>query len=130
MGFHTGGLAVRMDQSVKEISSIEGGKLEDPKILSIDRFDNIQIVKKNNHQPDQTIYPVYFHLVISIFYALSLSLGSIAWFFLMAFLVVTFRRKINIVVIHVFIRSLGVILGIFGLYFGYQAVLMFINLKI
>ena len=127
MGFHTGGLAVKMDQSVKEISSIEGGKIDDSKLLSIDRFENIQIVKKNIHKPDQTEYPAYFHLVISVFYALSLSLGSIAWFFLMAFLVVRFRRKINIVVITVFIRSLGVILGIFGLYFGYQAVLMFIN---
>lgn len=130
MGFHTGGLAVKMDQHVKEISSIEGMKIENSKILSLDKFDDIQIGKNKVREPDQTEYPAYFHLVISIFYALALSLGSVAWFFLMAFLVVMFRRKINIVVITVFVRSLGVILGIFGLYFGYQAVRMFINLRI
>jgi threonine/homoserine/homoserine lactone efflux protein len=127
MGFHTGGLAGKMDQNVKEISSIEGGKIVDSKILSLDNFEKIQIVKNKVHQPDQTVYPAYFHLVISICYALFLSLGSIAWFFLMAFLVVRFRRKINLIVINVFIRSLGVVLGIFGLYFGYQAVRMLIN---
>jgi len=125
MGFHTGGLAGKMDQHVKEISNIEGGNLENSKILSLDQFENIQIGKNKDHQPDQTKYPAYFHLVISIFYALFLSLGSITWFFLMAFLVVRFRHRINIMVIKVFIRSLGVVLGIFGLYFGYLAAKMF-----
>jgi threonine/homoserine/homoserine lactone efflux protein len=126
MGFHTGGLAGKMDQNVKEISSIEGGKIETSKILSIDNFENIKIGKSKEHQPDLTQYPASFHLVISIFYALFLSLGSVSWFFLMAFLVVRFRRKINIVVISVFVKSLGVVLGLFGLYFGYQAVRMFV----
>jgi threonine/homoserine/homoserine lactone efflux protein len=127
MGFHTGGLAGRMDQNFKEISNIEGGKIEDSKILSINQFENIQIGKKKDYKPDQTDYPSSFHLVISIFYALFLSLGSILWFFLMTFLVVRFRRRINVKVISVFIKSLGVVLGLFGLYFGFQAVRMLIN---
>jgi len=125
MGFHTGGLAGRMDQSVKEISSIEGVKIEAPKGLSIDKFENIKIGKARDPKPDITVYPSYFHLVISICYALFLALGSVLWFNLMAFLIVRFRRKINIVVISVFIKSLGAILGIFGAYFGYQAFKMF-----
>ncbi|MDO9341382.1 MAG: LysE family transporter [Bacteroidales bacterium] len=124
MGFHTGGLAGKMDQHVKEISNIEGGNLENSKILSLDQFENIQIGKNKDHQLDLTKYPAYFHLVISICYALFLSLGSITWFFLMAFLVVRFRHRINIMVIKVFIRSLGVVLGLIGLYFGYQAAKM------
>jgi len=125
MGFHTGGLAGRMDQSVKEISSIEGVNIEAPKGLSIDKFESIKIGKNRDPKPDITVYPTYFHLVISICYALFLSLGSVLWFNLMAFIVVRFRRKINIVVISVFIKSLGAILGIFGAYFGYQAFKMF-----
>lgn len=124
MGFHTGGLAGKMNQNVKEISSIEGGNLESSKILSMDQFENIQIGKNKTHEPDQTKYPANFHLVISICYALFLSLGSISWFFLMAFLVVRFRHRINFMIIKIFIRSLGVILGLFGLYFGYQALRM------
>ena len=124
MGFHTGGLAGKMDENLKEISSIGGIKPDNPNMLSIKKFENMQIGKNRDRQPDQTIYPAYFHLVISLFYALFLSLGSMSWFFLMSFLLVRFRHHINVKVISVFIKSLGVILGFFGLYFGYQAIRM------
>lgn len=124
MGFQTGGLAGRMDQNVKEISSIDGVNRETPKVLSIDKFDNIKIGKSSERGPDNTIYPGYFHLLISVFYAMFLALGSMLWFNLMAFLIVRFRRRINIIVISVFIKSLGAILGLFGVYFGYQALKM------
>jgi len=129
MGFHTGGLDVRLDKNVKEISSIEGVKIDNPKALSIEQFENIKIGRKE-HQPDQTVYPASFHMVISVFYALFLSLGSVLWFILMSYMVVRFRRRINLTVISVFVKSLGVVLGLFGLYFGFQAIKMFMNLKI
>jgi threonine/homoserine/homoserine lactone efflux protein len=129
MGFHTGGLAVKLDHNVKEISSIEGVKIDNQKVLSIDQFDNIKIGRKE-HQPDQTVYPASFHLAVSICYAVFLSLGSVLWFILMSYMVVRFRRKINITVISVFIKSLGAILGLFGVYFGYQAIKMLLNLRI
>jgi len=126
MGFHTGGLAGRIDKNIEEISSIEGTRIQKPQTLSIPQLDKIQIGKHKEHKPDQTEYPAYFHMVISIFYAFFLSMGSITWFLLMAFVVVRYRRRINIKVISIFIKSLGVMLGIFGLYFGYQAVRMFL----
>lgn len=129
MGFNTGGLDVRLDKNVKEINSIEGVKIDNSKVLSIDQFENIKIGRKE-HLPDQTVYPASFHMVISIFYALFLSLGSVLWFILMSYMVVRFRRKINLTVISVFIKSLGAVLGLFGVYFGYQAIKMFMNLKI
>ncbi len=124
MGFHTGGLAGKMDENLKEISSIGGVKADNSNMLSIKKFENMQIGKNRDHQPDQTIYPESFHLVISLFYALFLSLGSMLWFFLMAFLLVRFRHHINVKLISLFIKSLGVVLGCFGLYFGYQAIRM------
>jgi len=126
MGLHTGGLAGKMDQNVKEIGNIEGRKIENSQVLSMDQFKNIQIGKNKEHQPDLTQYSANFHMLISICYALSLSIGSIIWFYLMTFLIVRFRQRINIKVISVFIKSLGVVLGLFGLYFGYHAVRMFI----
>jgi threonine/homoserine/homoserine lactone efflux protein len=122
MGFHTGGLAGKMDQNFKEISNIEGGKLENPKILSLEKIGNIQIGKKKDHEPDMTTYPPSFHLVISICYALCLSMGSVLWFFLMAFLLVRFRHRINLMIISIFIKSLGFVLCLFGVYFGYLAI--------
>jgi threonine/homoserine/homoserine lactone efflux protein len=130
MGFHTGGLAGRIDQNVKEIGSIEGVKIENSKVLSIDQFDNIKIGKNQHHEPDITIYSASFHLAVSICYALFLSLGSVIWFILMSYTVVRYRRRINLTVISVFIKSLGAVLGIFGIYFGYQAIKMFIEMKI
>lgn len=121
LGLNTGGLAGKMDQNVKEISNVEGKKTENPPGLSIKQFDKIQIVKNKDLQEEQIKYPAYFHLVISVCYALFLSLGSIIWFYLMAFLIVRFRQRINIKVISVFIKSLGVVLCLFGLYFGYLA---------
>jgi threonine/homoserine/homoserine lactone efflux protein len=125
MGFNTGGLAIKMDQNVKEISNIEGREIENSQFLSIEQFDNIQPGKVKDHLQDQTKYPAYFHFVISICYAFFLSLGSIFWFFLMALLIVQFRKHINIKIISVFIKSLGVVLCFFGLYFGYLAARMF-----
>jgi threonine/homoserine/homoserine lactone efflux protein len=128
LGLHTGGLAGKMDQNVKEISHIEGRKIDNSQVLSIKQFDKIQIGKNKVHQQDQTIYSASFHLVISMCYAFFLALGSIIWFFLMAFLVVRFRRRINIKVISAIINSLGVVLCLIGLYFGYLAVRMFISM--
>lgn len=129
MGFNTGGLAGRLDQNVKEISSIEGINIDKPKVISIDKFENIKIGRKE-HLPDLTVYPTSFHLIISICYAIFLSLGSVLWFIFMSYMVVRFRKKINLTVISVFIKSLGAILGLFGVYFGYQAVKMFLTLKV
>ena len=128
MGLNTGGLAGKMDQNVKEISNIEGRKIDNSKVLSIEQFDNFQKLKSKDHQQDQTIYPAYFHLIISICYAFFISFGSIIWFYLMSFIIVRFRQRINIKIISVFIKSLGVVLCLFGLFFGYMSSRMFISM--
>jgi threonine/homoserine/homoserine lactone efflux protein len=126
LGLNTGGLVGKMDRNVNEISNIEGRKIENSNVLSLDNFENMKIGKNKDRQRDQTIYPAYFHLIISICYAFFLTLGTIAWFFLMAFLIVRFRKRINIKIISVFITSLGIVLCLFGLYFGYLAAVMFL----
>ena len=129
MGFHTGGLAVKIDQNAKEIGNIEGSKIESSKSLNLQHLDKIQLPKLKNHKEEPTKFPPHFHLIISICFAFFISVGSIIWFYLLAYLIVRFRKRINIIIMSVFIKGLGVILCIFGLYFGYQAVRMFINMK-
>lgn len=121
LGLNTGGLSGKMDQNVEEIRNIEGINTENPQAFSLEQFNNIRADKNRDHVPDQTVYPKYFHLVISICYAFFLSLGSILWFLLMAFLIVRFRSRIKTKTISLFIKCLGAILCLFGLYFGYQA---------
>jgi threonine/homoserine/homoserine lactone efflux protein len=120
LGFNTGGLSGKMDQNVKEINRMEGINIENPQTFSLEKYNNIGGGKSKDHKADQTVYPKYFHLVISICYALFLSLGSIIWFLLLAFLIVRFRSRINLKTVSVFIKCLGGILCLFGLYFGYQ----------
>jgi hypothetical protein len=122
MGFHTGGLAIKIDRNVQEINNIEGRKIENSQVLSLKQFDNIQIHNNKNHQEEQTKFPAYFHFLISICYAFFLSVGSIIWLYLLAFLIVRFRHRINTKVISAIIKSLGIVLCILGLYFGYLAV--------
>jgi hypothetical protein len=130
LGFHTGGLAIKVDQNAKEISNIEGEKIESNRDSVIKKLDNFQLVKIRERKVDQTIFPASFHLTISICYALFIALGSIVWFYLLTFMIVRYRQRINIKIISGFVKSLGVFLCCIGIYFGYQAVKMFINLKI
>jgi threonine/homoserine/homoserine lactone efflux protein len=128
LGLHTGGLAGRMDQNVKEISTIEGRKIDDSKVLSIEKFDSFQKLKNNDHKQDQTTYPSYFHLIISICYAFFISFGSIVWFYLLTIIIIRFRKWFNLKIISVFIKIMGAVLCLFGLFFGYLSAKMFFSM--
>ena len=125
LGFHTGGLALQIDQNVKEINKIEGTHIVDSEALRHDQFDKIQIPKRKVHKAEPTTFPAHFHLAISICYAFFLSVGSILWFYLLAFMLVRFRQRINIKIISLVVRSLGVVLCLIGVYFGYLAAKIF-----
>ncbi len=127
LGLNTGGLAGKMDQYVNEISTIEGKKIEIPEGLSGEQFDYFHKLKRKDSLQDLTNYPRSFHLVISICYAFFLSLGSIIWLYLLALMIVRFRQRINIKIISLFIRSLGAVLCVFGLFFIYLSARMFIS---
>jgi len=128
LGLNTGGLSGRMDNHIKEVSTLTGNDTEITQVQTPGRLDNFQILKNKNNQEDLTIYTANFHFFISVCYGLFLSLGAITWFFIMAFLIVRYRKRINKKVISVFIKSLGVILCLIAIYFGSQAVKMLLNL--
>jgi threonine/homoserine/homoserine lactone efflux protein len=128
LGFHTGGLAIKIDQNAKEIGNIEGKKIESHHDSVIKKLDSYQVLKIKDRKIDQTTFPASFHLTISLFYAFFIALGSIVWFYLLTFLIVRYRKKINIKIISAFVKSLGVFLFFIGGYFGIQAIKMFINM--
>lgn len=121
LGFHTGGLASKLDQNVKEVTKIEGVVIDKSNPPSLEKFDEISLPKRQNHEAEPTSFPPKFHLAISICYAFFLATGSILWFYLLAFLIAKFRLRINIKVISGLIKGLGIILVCIGFYFGYKA---------
>ena len=124
LGFNTGGLDIFVDQSVKEISSIEFSVSEDLKDLSSENVDTIKTPEIIDNHDGQADFPSYSRLVISVFYALFISIGSVIWFLILALLISRFRKVINIKIISGFIHCMGVVLCLFGLYFGYLAARM------
>jgi threonine/homoserine/homoserine lactone efflux protein len=127
LGLHTGGLAIKMDQHINEINSNNSLKTELTRDSLIKKIESIKMLKSKIRPPDQTTYTQRFHLFISICYAFFLSLGNIIWLSLMAFLIVRFRKRINIRTISVIIKSLGVLLWLIGVYFGFLAVRILIS---
>jgi threonine/homoserine/homoserine lactone efflux protein len=126
MGFQTGGLGVNMDKRADEIVKIEGGKRADHQNFAVKKFEDFQERKRKEHLPDKTIYPSSFHVLISICYAFFLSAGIILWLTLIAFLIVRYRQQIHIKAISSLIRSLGFLLWLFGIYFGFLSVKIFL----
>ena len=129
LGFHTGGLAIKIDQNAKEISNIEGKKIESNHDSAIKKLDNFQILKIKDTQVDQTIFPASFHLTISLCYAFFIAVGSIVMVLSSRLPDCQVPKRINIKIISGFVKSLGIFLCFIGSYFGFQAIKMFINMK-
>jgi len=124
LGFDTGGLSKVVDQSLNQIEKIEGGITEKPKIPSYLQFDTLKILKKENHVPKHVMVKPYNHFLTSLFYAIFLAVGSILWFFLLTVTLVKFGKKININILNWLVRSMGILLCLFALFFAYNAVKM------
>ncbi len=127
LGFNTGNLNIVINQSVKEISSIESSVSEDIENLSTNSLGIIKTPEIGEGKNEPARFPKYFHLVISVLYAFFVTAGSIIWFYMLTFLLTRFRKKINIRILTVFIKSLSIVICCFGMYFGYLAVRMLSN---
>ncbi len=131
LGFNTGGLDIYVKESVKEISSLNSSAADDLKELSEGSNEIALNIKKNTVNRDHiTRFPRHFHLFISLLYALFITAGSLIWFYFLALIIGRFRKTFNTKFLMVFVKGLGIVLCLFGLYFGYLASEMLLNLKI
>ncbi|HOP58880.1 MAG TPA: LysE family transporter [Bacteroidales bacterium] len=130
LGFSTGELDDFVNQSVKEISSLNSSAADDLKDLTNDNYflEEGKMIKQKTAV--QTGFPKHFHLIISLLYAFFIAIGSIIWFYFLAMFLGHFRKKINIRFLSLFVKSLGIVLCFFGLYFGYLATEMLFGWKI
>jgi threonine/homoserine/homoserine lactone efflux protein len=121
LGLNTGGLNKFVKQNVREIESIDSTSINNDKIQSLNNEDVADYQDTKNPADKPSFIIKYFHLLISIVYSLFVAGGSILWFYLLALGITRFRKFISFKKVSVFIRTLGIVLCIIGLYFGYLA---------
>ena len=127
LGFNTGGLDKNIGDNFKEINKIEGKSTQlKPEAPSYLKFDSVKLVNHNATEEEVAHFPKYFPLLLSFFYALFLSVGSILWFYYLAMLLSKFRHRINILIVNRIIQALGIVLCLFGVFLGYKAICIFI----
>lgn len=126
LGFDTGGLNTMVDENLNQIERLDGKIQEKPQIPSYLQFDTLNIFRKENHPQKVVKLPHNFHVFTSLFYSAFLSVGSIIWFQLLALVLVRFRKKININILNWAVRSMGIILCLFAIFFVYTAIKMLI----
>ena len=127
LGFNTGGLDKNIGDNFKEINKIEGKSTQlKPEAPSYLKFDSVKLVNHNATEEEVAHFPKYFPLLLSFFYALFLSVGSIIWFYYLAMLLSKFRHRINILIVNRIIQALGIVLCLFGVFLGYKAICIFI----
>ncbi len=128
LGFDVGGLDKTIKSSYTSIHKMEGDtSTVSKKTLFHMRLDSVKR-RVHQHQPTEeeiAAYPKYFPVLLSGSYAFFLSVGSIVWFFFLAFILARHRSRINVNVINNIIRSLGVFLCFFGVLLAYKAWHMF-----
>jgi putative LysE/RhtB family amino acid efflux pump len=123
MGFNTGGLELKINNQVNEISAIEGKNLKEK--IDLEKLDKFtrekesgedQQKKKIAEEKDATPRN---HFIISSCYAFFLAAGGVIWFFLLAYLLSKYRKLINMKLLTALIKGFGATLCLLGLYFGY-----------
>lgn len=124
LGFNTSGLENVVDQNLNQLEEIEGKVIIKPQIPSYLQMDTLKMLRKGNAGKPDVPKPKVSLLLISLFYATFVSIGTILWFFILSLLVIRFRKKINVNILNWVVRSLGIILCLFAIFFGYTAIKM------
>lgn len=124
LGFNTGGLDTTVDHSFQTINKKGDDIALKNKTLSYLHIDSTKFKKTDIVSAPQL--PKYFPLFLSVCYAFFLSLGGIAWFFYLAFLLNKNRHRINVNTVNSVIRALGWVLCVLGLLLGYKGINMLI----
>jgi threonine/homoserine/homoserine lactone efflux protein len=126
LGFNTGGLDKNVDKSFSSINKTAEDSALKNKTLSYFHI-NASKIKQERAATEAAKEPRYLSLLLSLSYAFFLSIGSIIWFFYLAYILAKHRHRINVNTVNNIIRGLGLVLCIFGLFLGYKAITMLIH---
>jgi threonine/homoserine/homoserine lactone efflux protein len=124
LGFNAGGLDIIINQNVNQINTIENRSIENPQSFSSKQLDKVRSRNSEVQTKEPIRFSKHFHLLISVCYAFFLSLGGGIELYFLAILISRFRQHINLKIINGIVFSLGIILCLIGLFFGFVAARM------
>jgi len=104
IGLNTGGLDLLVHENVTSLQEIAGDELS--------KIDSTYTPTINGEEAEHSSYT----LLLSVIYALSLSIGGFIWLVILSKLLVKYRNKIKIQILNWIIRFLGLILCGIGVY--------------
>jgi len=126
LGFNTGGLDKSVGDSYEAMNSRDGVTTPRNKVIPYLHLDSIKLMKREPTSTELARLPKNFPLFLSLSYAFCVTLGTVSWFFYLAFLLAKHRHRINIKILNRIIHVLGMGLCLLGLFLGYKAVHMLI----
>lgn len=126
-GFNMGGLDKNLNETFREINKIEGTANQGARPSFLLRLNNKNTSAKEEAEGASVKTPKYFPLILSLSYAVFVSLGSIIWFYFLAWLLVKFRDRINKVFIRRLVQGLALVLCLFGLFIGYKGLILIMH---
>ncbi|MFZ1424515.1 MAG: LysE family transporter [Saprospiraceae bacterium] len=123
-GFNTGGLDQNPSMNQKELHQNQSQMLKDSSIFHLNREQGEEGSSRSPLINYSNYYPSSYPILLSLFYALSVAIGSIIWFYYMTLFLAKFRHRFNIKIIQATIRGLGIALALLGLFLGYKGVVL------
>ncbi len=126
LGFNTGGLDKSVGDSYTEINKTNEDSILKSNAIPYLRLDSMKLISREPTATELAQLPKHFPLLLSLSYALFVTLGSILWFFYLAFILAKHRHRIDLLIMNRVIQILGVALCLIGLFLGYKAVNMLI----
>lgn len=115
-GFDTAGL------EGKSVSTFQENRNRDTTTKIITDSSSAKTTHELTSNPSEKTISDHYPLLLSLFYALSVAIGSVIWFYYIILVISKFRAQINPKVIHRTIQILGFVLMVFGIILGYKGI--------
>ncbi|MDD2964325.1 MAG: LysE family transporter [Bacteroidales bacterium] len=124
MGFNTGGLDQMLTKNVENIN--QTNVTDSTQLISTD-YSFVKKAHQTPVTPPKVSAKASYPFIISAFYAVFLSLGSILWFYIFSVFLVKYRAKIKIQYLNLLVNGLGIFLCCFGILLAYKSFTSFLG---
>ncbi len=118
IGLNTGGLNLIISENVNSIRQMSNSEPQKFNNIPEDSTNSISNDEPTNELNKEELHP----LLLGTFYGFAVAFGSFLWLSIYAKTIVKYRKKLNLKLVNVVIKALGVILFLIALYLLYKGI--------